>query len=275
MANGYANLATIKVRLNRIAEAQEPVRLGLALLQPSGKEGPRSGRDYARGLATLKFYEGVGLFRAKRWKESEACLKEGIAGFEQLVQSAPIFPYRMVLALNYPVLGQLYDQTGRPKLAEDNHRKASDAVDQLIRDYPAAAGFLRGTASDGRVLLMVYRARRGEGIPKLMSDAEALARQSNLSNQSCYNLACVYAQASGHAQGEPFVAEYRAQKALELLRRVEKANFLTDQFGINLVEEDDDLNQLRHRKDFQELRKRLADHRKKPTTKDVPATPRG
>jgi ubiquinone/menaquinone biosynthesis C-methylase UbiE/tetratricopeptide (TPR) repeat protein len=266
LANGYANLATVKVRLNRIAESEEPVRKGLALLQPRGKDAPRSGRDYARGLATLKFYEGVVLFRAKRWKESEACLKEGIAGFEQLTQSAPIFPYRMVLALSYPVLGQLYDQTNRPKLAEDNHRKASDAIDQLIRDYPAVGGLLRDTASDDRVLLMVYRARRGEGIPKLMSDAEALARQSNLSNMSCYNLACAYAQAAGHARGEPFVAEYRAQRALELLRRVEKANFLTDQFGINLAEDDADLNPLRHRKDFQELRKRLADRGKKPTT---------
>jgi tetratricopeptide (TPR) repeat protein len=273
LANGYANLATIKVRLNRIAEAQEPVRLGLALLQPSGKEGPRSGRDYARGLATLKFYEGVALFQAKNWKQSEVCLKEGVAGFEQLAESAPIFPYRMVLAVSYPVLGQLYDQTNRPKLAEDIHRKSSECLEKLIRDYPAAS-FLRDMANDRRVLLMVYRARRGEGIPKLMADAEALARQSNLGNLNCYNLACIYAQASGHARGEPFVAEYRAQKALELLRRTEKANFLTDQFGTNLVEEDADLNPLRHRKDFQELRKRLGERGKKTPAKEASATPK-
>jgi tetratricopeptide (TPR) repeat protein len=260
LAGGYGALAMVKSARNHPLEAEQQVREGLALLLPQGREPPRAGRDYFGALAGLKFYEGLIYHRRRQLVQAEASLKEGIEGFEKLVEHSPIFPYRLQLAMAYPVLGQMYEDTGRHKESEATHRKARDATEQLARDFPSAT-FLKTIATDRKVLLMVYPARRGEDIPKLISQAEALARQKDLSLLSCYNLACFYALASASTPAVSSAADQYARKAMELLGRAEAGNFFKEgiwQFQ-NLLATDSDLNALRQREDFKALLKRQQD----------------
>jgi hypothetical protein len=156
----------------------------------------------------------------------------------------------------YPTLGQLYEQTGRAALAEQSHKIARDSIEQLAREYPSA-GFLKTFATDRRVLAMVYPARRGENLPKLITEADALARRKDLSALSCYNLACFYALASAAMKTDASAAESQARSAMELLARAEKNGFFGRGVARDLVKNDDDLKSLGKREDFKALLKRL------------------
>jgi tetratricopeptide (TPR) repeat protein len=261
LAGDLATLAMIKAVRNQVADAAQPVQRGLALLQPKGREAPRTGRDYARALSGLLFYQGVIHLQAGRRSQAEASLKQGIAGFEQAAQSAPIFPYRLQLAMSYPVLGQVYDDAGNGSLAEETHQKAFQAIQELRRDYPAT-GFLKPIETDRRVLLMVYPTRRGEHIAQTIAEAERYGKQTDLSSLSCYNLACVFALASAATSADPALAEKYAQRSMDFLERAGKGNVRR----ADLLKTDKDLEALRQRKDFQALLKRL-DKQAKPESR--------
>jgi hypothetical protein len=192
-------------------------------------------------------------------------VKEGLAGYERLVEHSPIFPYRLLLAICYPTLGQIYEDTGRPALAEEAHHKAYTSIEQLARDYPSAT-FLKSFVTDRRVLSMVYQARRRVYIPKLIADADDLARQPNLSALSCYNLACFYALASAAGQANSSTTESCALNAIKLLGRAEKGEFFSRGVASQLVTRDTDLDSLRQRDDFKAMLKRLKDTAGKPNS---------
>src|SRR5262249_48339114 len=149
-----------------------------------------------------------------------------------------------------------YEDTGHTDLAEQTHRKAADAMAKLAHDYPSAA-FLQNFVADRRILSMVYSARRGRDIPRLISEADALTKQKDLSALSCYNLACLYAvvAAAEHVDGAK-TALY-AQNAMDLLIRCEKMNFFRRGTANTLVKSDSDLNALRQREDFKALLNRV------------------
>jgi tetratricopeptide (TPR) repeat protein len=255
LAGCYGALATIKAARGRLGEAEEPIKKGLELLLPPGREPPRAGQDYGRALAGLKFYEGVVLLQKRRVQEAEASLKEGISGFERLVEHSPIFPYRWQLSMCYPILGQLYDDAGRQALAEEMHRKARTSIIELAREYPSAT-FLKPLVTDRRVLSMVYQARRRDDIPKLLTEADALAQEKDLSALSAYNLACLYAVASAATPGDPSAAAVYAEKAMKFLVRAEEGGFFKRGFSSDLLRRDADLNSIRARDDFKALLKR-------------------
>jgi tetratricopeptide (TPR) repeat protein len=269
LANAYANLVMNRDRLDRGGEMKDFVRKGLQLLEPPGKEPPQTGRDYARGLALLTFYDGVTKLRDRHWKQAEPSLKAGISGLEELVKRAPIFPYRFQLAMSYPRLAQLYEETNNSVLAEENYRKTLETTEQLFRDYPSAT-FLKQLVIDRQILLMVFSARKGEGLSRLLTDAETLARQAGLNDGNYYNLACLFAQASALPGVAAEITEERAHRAMQFLERVAAKGFLSTNYGRSLAKTDRDLNPLRKRKDFQELLRALDEKTKGRTGGESP-----
>jgi tetratricopeptide (TPR) repeat protein len=256
LAGGYGCLAMVKAAMDRVMEGQEAVKKGLALLQPTDRDAPRSGREYLRALAGLKYYEGVIHYFSGQLAEAESSMTQGIKTFEQLAQHSPIFPNRILLVMCYPLLGQLYDQTNRPKKAEEIHRRSLETMEQLARDYPSVV-FLKGQVLDRRVLVTVYVMRRGENVAKLLAEADALAQQKDVSTLSHYNLACVYALASAHGKSNSIDSEKTAKNAMEQLIRAEKSDFFKSSLGRTTIKTDSDLNSLRERDDFKALVKRV------------------
>jgi serine/threonine protein kinase len=256
LASAYGNLASARVRDGRVSETAECVRKGLALLQPAGREPPRQGRNYTWALGTLKLNEGMLDLGARRLPQAETHLTEGLAALEQLAQQTRSFPWRLQVAMYYPVLGQLYEQRNQPAKAEETQRKGFEALAQLAHDFPAAA-FLKPLLEDRRVLMLIYPLRRGERVPETLAEAKELVQRPDLSVLSCYNLACVYALASAAQRAEPTAAEANARRALEFLERAEKGRFFRTRANLILLKNDTDLQSLRGRADFQTFQKRL------------------
>jgi tetratricopeptide (TPR) repeat protein len=263
LANAYANLVMNRDRGDQVSGMVEPVQKGLALLEPTGKEPPKTGQDYVRGLAVLKLYGGIVHLRRRHFQQAEPSLKAGIQGLEELTKFAPIFPYRFQLAMSYPRLAQLYEETKRDSLAEENYRKSLDTIEQLMKDFPSLV-FLKSVAIDRRILLMVYPARRGLNLDKLVSEVDALTAKSGLNAGNYYNFACLFAQASLAPGLAPATVEDFQQRALRLLERVARMGFLSTPSGKQLIHADRDIDPLRQREDFKRLVEGL---NKKPVAK--------
>jgi tetratricopeptide (TPR) repeat protein len=247
----HGNLASQQVQTQRTSEAQDGIRKGLALLQPSGREPPRKSRYYSWALGTLKFNEGSLDLRARRYPSAEANLKEGIGALDRMVQRTRAFPFRLQLSGAYAMLGQMYDENGRQAQAEENYEKSYATIVQLEKDFPTAT-FLKPLVTDRRVLVLIYSLRRGERVAEIISEAEGIAQNPNLSALSCYNLACGYALASAHAHAEPY-----AQRALEFLEQANKRGFFRNPIFRGLLKTDSDLASLQKRADFQSFLKRV------------------
>jgi len=182
---------------------------------------------------------------------------------EALVQKSPIFPWRMVLASTYPTLGQLYERTNHPALAEEAYAKSLQCAQQLVHDFPRAT-YLKAVLRDRRILMLVVDARHAQHLAETVAQAEAFEREPDLSPTSLYNFACLYALASKAMLADAAKAEAYASKAMQFLETVEKRGFFATPAGANLLRSDSDLQPLRQRMAFLALQKRVAASTGKP-----------
>src|SRR5262249_13661304 len=188
---------------------------------------------------------------------------------EKLAEHTRAFPWRMQLAMSYPMYGQLFEETNRPDLAEKLHLKALDATTKLVKDFPSMK-FLIPTVTDRRILLMVYPTRRGENVAKTIAEADELMRKTDLTPLSCYNLACVYALASGLKNTPSLEAEVYAKRAITLLERADQGGFFRGANPTNLLPSDTDLNALRKRDDYRAFEARVNQRAKQASEAKTP-----
>jgi tetratricopeptide (TPR) repeat protein len=262
VAGSSSNLSMALANQRRWKEAEEALDRALALLQPSGRPAPQGAAEYRPVLATTQLIRGQVYAQTGRPGRAEKSLKEARASFEQLVRDQPRhFPYRNYLATVYQSQAELALGRGRPEEAEEAWGKAVELLEQMAHDYPKFP-WLAPLADRIRARRLALLAQQGDAA-KLLSEAEALAAKPGLPGDVCYNLACVYAQASaGASQG---AAEGHARQAVALLVRTEQAGYFRIPGTVAHLKEDDDLRALRPRDDFRGLVARLESQQPNPS----------
>jgi serine/threonine-protein kinase len=255
LASGHGRLGMVLLFLNRLKEGEQELRRALTLLQPADSPPPRAGKEYQQYLAEVQVILGYVCFRTNQLKDAVAMLPRGIESYEQMLKDSPKdVVRRLQLAMCYPFLAELYYATGEENLGEQTFEKSDKIFEGLLQEFPALF-FVRDRANASHVLALIFALRQGK-TPKGLNRIRVLAEQGNLSGDLAYNLACVYALESGIVT-DPSVAEERARRAIELLKRSAAAGFLHSAANIRFARNDDDLKPLRQRQDFQELLSQL------------------
>jgi tetratricopeptide (TPR) repeat protein/tRNA A-37 threonylcarbamoyl transferase component Bud32 len=106
--------------------------------------------EYACLLAGSYSNLAMALGRQGNWQETEAVLGRALALLQPAGRPAPqgAAEYRPVLAMTQLLRGQVYAQTGRPRLSEEPLREARSAFEQLVQSQPrhfAYRNYLAGT----------------------------------------------------------------------------------------------------------------------------------
>jgi serine/threonine-protein kinase len=256
LGGGRSCLGWAKVMQRQWADAEPLLGQALATLLPEGTEPAGVDREYYKSLGQTLINQGLVYLRTGRLPEARQSLSAGIAHYERLRSLAPkLFVYRYVLAMAYQYQGELYGRTKEPDLAAETWRKATDTVDQLFQDYPKNS-WLRLMVDACRVNELLALARSGE-VDQALVRAEELRYRPNLRPEMVYNVACIYAVASGAVASDRQRADDLARQAMNLLERAEKSGFLRDAARLKHARTfDEDLEALRARADFQELMKR-------------------
>jgi tetratricopeptide (TPR) repeat protein len=255
LALAYTSLGTMFLRVNRMKEAGELLEKGHALLEPPDRPAPRGARDYRTTQAMNQVYRGLWLFRTGRRKDAERSLREGVALYETLWADSPkSFPAQTSLSLSYPVLAEVCLASGRREEAEAFWRKAIELNEQLGRTYPSFGW--RNWADRIRGQRLAFLAQKGHAAD-LLSEAEAVAAKPDLTNDTWYNLACVYARAADQA-GKAAAADGCRDRAIALLAKAEAAGYFRSRISVEGMRTDVDLKSLRGHKDFEEMLTRLS-----------------
>jgi tetratricopeptide (TPR) repeat protein len=256
--------------MQRGNQAEDFLRKGLALLQPPDHSSPETGKDYQRILAFNRVLQGMLFLGKGRYDLAETSLKEGIRGFEQLLQIFPKnFVVRNQLMRSYPGLAELYERTKRPAEAEKIWQQTVDLTEQALRDYPTFV-WLAPLLEQFRLSKIAVQFRQGE-VAKSMPELKTWTEKKGLSGTTCYNLACLYSLASAAVRGDPRQSGTYAEKAMELLNTAERAGYFRNPATVAHARKDEDLEALRTRKEFQDLMTRL--EKKGSAARPVPQAP--
>jgi tetratricopeptide (TPR) repeat protein len=250
LAAAYTNLGMILLRTGRVAEAGALLEKGHALLEPAGRAA-RGATEYRATEAANLVVRGGWYSRTGDRERAERCLRDGVTRYEALVADNPKhFIHRTSLWANYPALAEACLQSGRTGEADVYWRKAIELADEMTRDYPTFQ-WIAGGADRVRVRRLAMLAQKGKAAG-LLSEAEAVAAKQDLSGDTCYNLACVYALAAAEAT-DPAEADRYGRRAVALLSRPESVKYLGIPAALAHARKDEDLRALQVRKDFQDL----------------------
>jgi tetratricopeptide (TPR) repeat protein len=259
LASTHAHLGQLLLFQNRLPEAAAELERAWARLEPKGGTSPQSAAEYPATRALALVYRGGAALRQGRLQEAEPLLREGVAGYEQLIQLAPrFFPHRLQLLQALTFQAMLYEKTGRPALAEASWQKAVDLGEQTARALPGLP-WVASAADNPRVQRWLLAVGRGEHAP-IMAEVRRQAARPNLQGAYAYNLACVSARAVAAVRSDDRVpsaeraplAEKYAREAMALLTRAETAGYFRQPGALAHTRTDSDLDPMRERADFRQ-----------------------
>jgi tetratricopeptide (TPR) repeat protein len=179
--------------------------------------------------------------------------------------------YAKAIAVLAPLLADEPRLAIARRLLRNTHSGRAAALSNLRRYHEAIQDWDRAIELDDGTRRLVFRLQRALTLARAgdharaAAEADTLASPKDVTPDTLYQLACVYAVAMAAAKEESTSAERYAVHALELLTRVRGAGGFRDTANRDLLKQDDDLNPLRSREDFKAL---LADL-------DKPAAPTG
>jgi serine/threonine-protein kinase len=246
----------------RLPEARPLVERGMAL---TTGPGPRSGRarmNQEQGIITLRTSAARLHEREGKREKSRELLEQATKRYEELIAGQPqSFPYRLQAVQAYGDLARVQRAENDPAGALKATGRAVDLYDEMLKDFPVFQEMPRSAwfqqqragarinhainlASDGKVSEAATLAAAAEKGPPVPSAVQA------------YNLACVFAQLVGKAEGG--TKDDYAAKAMTWLKRAQATGYPATASAIDHVRtKDEDLNSLRERPEFQEWVKGL------------------
>jgi tetratricopeptide (TPR) repeat protein len=273
------------------AEAEAEYRQGLALLEKLVADFPAN-PNYRRELAHNYNNLGLLLVELKQWAEAEGQYRRGLALLEQLAADSPdVTDHRVELGVVYINFSAFLYNRSRPDDSRAWCQKAIDALRPIYERGPPAVkakealrnGYWRRAIAHDRMQKFAeaaadwdratelskveerpqFRVCRATSLLNAGHGAEAVAEIAGLSKpphgnaRQWYDLACLYAVASGKIEDKK--REY-ADRAMESLEQAVEAGYK----NAGHVKTDTDLAPLRGRDDFKKL---LADLEAKFPTK--------
>jgi serine/threonine protein kinase len=262
LATSHGNLGMVLLARGRVPDARKTLERALELSGDSAAlsiAGDDMGGLKFAGInprlsrAMSQVALGSILSGANQTDRAEKLLQDGLATCEELHRASPKhFFYVMQLATSYEAAANFYERMARPADAERFWNQAVAANAQMERDYPTFP-WLAFNGDRCRVRRMILVLRQKRTPDPVLKEAEAVAAKQRVSGDICYNLACAYALAAGLVGDDTARADRYALRALELLERGQKAGYPSTIGHVEHAREDEDLESLRSRKDFQDL----------------------
>ena len=254
LAQTHMNLGQVRITKGRYDEAEtalkEASRLYGNLVRGRPDAGPEDWQSLARSQAIL----GRAYIQNSKPVKAEEAQQQALQVFEKLAHEHPdvqVFTYDVGRC--YQELGITADTAGQPEVARARYDKAIGILDGVLsKGYMAA----HGVAMTARIERAVTFAAEGNHA-RAADEAEALARQQNLTSVNVYGIACLYSRSSAAAERDPKLsaadrtrlkARY-ADRAMDFLRDAVARGYTHP----DAMRADTDLDPLRGRDDFRKL----------------------
>ncbi len=254
LAQTQMNLGQVSLIKGRYDEAEtalkEAARLYEGLVRGRPDAGPEDWQALARSQAIL----GIAYDADSKFEKSEEALRQALQVFEKLASEHPdVQAFAYDVGRCYTELAEAADHGGRPEDARARYDKAIGILEAVLsKGYRAA----HETVMAARIRRATTFAAEGNHA-RATDEAEALARQPNLTSVIVYDIACLYSRSSTAAESDPKLspadrsrlkARY-ADRAMDLLRDAAARGY-----GHPVaMRADHDLDPLRARDDFRKL----------------------
>jgi serine/threonine protein kinase/tetratricopeptide (TPR) repeat protein len=254
LAQTHMNLGQVRITKGRYDEAEtalkEASRLYGNLVRGRPDAGPEDWQSLARSQAIL----GRAYIQNSKPVKAEEAQQQALQVFEKLAHEHPdvqVFAYDVGRC--YQELGITADTAGQPEVARARYDKAIGILEGVLsKGYMAA----HSVAMTARIERAVTFAAEGNHA-RAADEAEALARQQNLTSVNVYGIACLYSRSSAAAERDPKLsaadgtrlkARY-ADRAMDFLRDAVARGYTHP----DAMRADADLDPLRGRDDFRKL----------------------
>jgi tetratricopeptide (TPR) repeat protein len=248
------NLGQVSLIKGRYDEAETALKEAARLYGERVRVRPDAGPEDWQSLGRSQAQLGRSYSQNARFEEAEAAQKQALQVFERLAREHPdVQAFAYDLGRCYHELGHTADKGGRPADARARYEKALGILeDVLSKGYRPA----HVTAMAARIGRAVTFAAEGNHT-RATAEAEALARQKDLSGVNLYDIACLYSRSSAAAERDPSLspgdrtslkARY-TDRAMEFLRDAAARGYSHPV----LMRVDHDLDPLRARDDFRKL----------------------
>jgi serine/threonine-protein kinase len=187
-------------------------------------------------------------------EKAEAAHQQALQIFEKLANEHPdVLEYGFEVGRAYRYLALDADLAGQPDAALARLNKAIEILERVVgRGY----GQGRSELFNARLVRAATLAERGEHA-RATDEAEAVARQQDLSEVNLYNIVCFYSRSSAIAENDAKLspadrtrlkAQY-ADHAMDFLRQAVAKGYR----NVAVLKTDKDLSSLRSREDFRKL----------------------
>jgi tetratricopeptide (TPR) repeat protein len=248
------NLGQVSLIKGRYEEAEtalkEAARLYGELIRGRPDAGPEDWESLARSQTQL----GRAYNQNSQFEKAEEVQQQALQVFERLAREHPdVQAFAYDLGRCYQELGHTADKDGRPGPARAQYDKAIGTLEGALSKGYMKAREVVMTARIGRA--GTFNAEGNHA--RAADEAEALARQQNLSSINVYDIACLFCRSAAAAERDPTLSP--TDRARLKARYADRAMaFLRDAvaggYGHPLAMRTDiDLDPLRSRDDFRKL----------------------
>lgn len=291
LAASHNNLGNLLARLGRTDAAETSFRQAIAREQKLADDSPTV-PEYRRALAAAHNNLGLLLASVGRQSEADRAYRYALTHYERLVTEFPArSAYVVQLGNCYANLGQMVRDQGQPAAALPWFDKAIQALQPVVHQeqrLAEAREFLR-TARVGRALTleqlglrdeagkewdqavdlsegperMALRSQRAVFLVRMgrtshaIAEADQVAASLDPAAETLYNLACVYALASGVTKEDAKQADQHGARAIEFLRKADAAGLFKSRAQVSHLKSDTDLDALRPRPDYVKFLEKL------------------
>jgi serine/threonine protein kinase/tetratricopeptide (TPR) repeat protein len=280
LAVSHYSLGNLLAGVEKPSEAEAAYRKALAIQERITADFPAV-PVYRKDLA--RTHNSLGNLLAGRGKRSEAeeQLRKALAIQEKLAAEFPTVPeYQAELGAGYLYFGTLFSTGGRPSeslewfdrairtltavyeqdrrfglVRQDlryTHMRRAEAYDRLQKYDEAVKDWSRAIELSSNEEQPTPRIKRatswvnGGQIARAIAEVAELTRSSNWNAEQWYDLACIYAIASGKIADKK---QAYADRAMEMLTKALTAGYK----DMAHLKQDEDLDSLRNRDDFKKL----------------------
>jgi tetratricopeptide (TPR) repeat protein len=206
--------------------------------------------DARAGLARTAFALGRVLEAISRGPDAVPRLAEGVLRAEEAFSRNPqTLEYGRLLAAGYGQLADLHRALNQAEAALPWYEKAVELWKQLAEDNPSVPSLHGALYAGYRRLAACQRGlgREKEADEALRAAGDLLDQMPRETPEELFNAGCVLALAACHT--DPEEAKPTADRAVDAINRAVAAGFR----GLDRMREEEDLELLRSRQDFQEL----------------------
>jgi serine/threonine protein kinase len=254
LAETHMNLGQVNLIKGQYDGAEAALKEAIRLYEELVRGRPGADLEVWQALARSRAVLGSAYNQISRFENAEEVQQQALQVFEKLAREHPdVQAFAYDLGRCYQELGRTAINNGRPGPARARYDKAIGILEGVL-----GKGYVRGreVAMNARIGRAGTFGAEGNHA-RATDEAEALAREQNLSAVSVYDIACLFSRSSATAERDPKLspadqtrlkARY-ADRAMAFLRDAAARGYAHPL----AIKADPDLKPLQAREDFKAL----------------------